>query len=157
MAVTTTPRDIIHAAYARSTQNMPGTIASESTELREVVIRAMRGIYAVAARVNPYFFADVEGGVQHNGTGWPRPFGAESVFRIEGEGTSGGNVEAGEEVVVVSLEDRAAETGMPAVYRLGQTYRPAGNPKDPTSQDRLTFFYAKRPDDPADLDSSLDP
>ena len=159
MPVTTTPRDILLAAYGKSTQNLPGDIATEAAELLQVVIRAMRGIYAAAARVNPYFFAEIRPDVAYDASrgGWPRPEAAESVFRIEGQGSPGGRVPAGTEVVVVPLEDRTAEVGLPAVYRLGQVYRPAGNPADPNENDALTFMYAKRPDDPAGLDSPLDP
>ena len=57
MSVTTTPQDILYAAYAKSTKNSPGTIATESTELLQLVIRSLRGLYALAARVNPIFFA----------------------------------------------------------------------------------------------------
>ena len=41
------------------------------------------------------------------------------------------------------------------MYPFGQVYRPAGNTPDPTGGD-LQFFYAKRPTDPADLDTALD-
>jgi hypothetical protein len=57
MSVVTTPQDILYAAYAKSTKNSPGTIATESTELLQLVIRSLRGLYALAARVNPSFFA----------------------------------------------------------------------------------------------------
>ena len=56
--ITTTPQIILDAAYPRSLKNKPGVIASESTELLQTVIRAMRGLYALAARVNPTYFAD---------------------------------------------------------------------------------------------------
>lgn len=84
MAVTTTPQMILDAAYAKSMKNKPGTIATETTELLQVVIRALRGIYAFAARVNPTFFAVKEPVNESTGT-WPRPANAESVFRIEGQ------------------------------------------------------------------------
>ena len=57
MSVVTTSQDILYAAYAKSTKNSPGTIATESTELLQLVIRSLRGLYALAARVNPSFFA----------------------------------------------------------------------------------------------------
>lgn len=147
MAVTTTPRQILTAAYSYSTKNRPGVIASESTELLQVVIRAMRGLFAFAARVNPTFFAE-SASVAFAGTGWPRPEGAESVFRVE---------QAGVEVAIVPYDDRGAEAGMPALYRFGQVYRPAtaGAP-DPQSGN-LTFFYSKRPTSPATLDATVDP
>jgi len=155
MAVTTTPRQILTAAYAKSTKNRPGTIATESTELLQVVIRAMRGLYALAARVNPTFFA-TDTDVAFASPGWLRPDLAESIFRIERTAaTTGGTGAAGDEVVVVPFDDRTAESGIGAVYRIGQTYRPAGNAPDPTGG-TLKFYYSKRPSDPANLDATVD-
>ncbi len=155
MPVTTTPRMILEGAYAKSTKNKPGTIATESTELLQVVIRSMRGLYAVAARVNPTFFAE-EATVAAVSGAWPRPELAESIFRIERTTTTtGGTGSAGDEVVVVPFDDRKAESGIGAVYRIGQNFKSAGNAPDPTGGD-LKFFYSKRPTDPANLDATLD-
>jgi hypothetical protein len=147
MPVTTKPRDILQAAYAKSLKNRPGAIASESTELLQVVIRSMRGLYAFAARINPLFFAE-SAAVAFAAPGWPRPQNAEAVFRIE--------MPSGAECVVVPFDDRQAEPGMPAVYEFAQKYIPvtalAPNPQN----GNLTFYYAKRPTDPADLDSAID-
>lgn len=148
MPVTTTPRQILTGAYAKSKKNQPGQIATESTELLQVVIRAMRGLYAFATRINPTFFADTFD-VAYAAPGWARPEGAESIWRIEFQAT-------GAEVVVVPFDDRKAEELLAAVYRFGQIYRPAGNANDPGATDSLTFFYSKRPSDPADLDSPVD-
>lgn len=147
MAVTTTPRQILTAAYAHSTKNRPGVIAAESTELLQVVIRAMRGLYAFAARVNPTFFAKTSA-VAFAAPGWSRPEDAESVFRIEDP--------TGTEVVVVPYDDRGAEVGMPAVYSFGQVYRPASAAAPDPQAGNLTFYYAKRPQSPATLDTPLD-
>jgi hypothetical protein len=155
MPVTTTPRDILLAAYAKSTKNKPGTIATESTELLQVVIRAQRGLYAFAARVNPTFFATYTDVTATSGA-WARPQQAESIFRIERtNNTTGGTGTAGDEVVLVPFDDRKAESGLGAVYRIGQSFYPAGNTPDPTGGD-LRFYYAKRPSDPADLNAALD-
>ena len=54
----TTVMQILEMAYAKSTQNNPGTIATESVELLGVVQRVLDGCYAVAARVNPIMFAE---------------------------------------------------------------------------------------------------
>ena len=84
MAVTTTPTDLIEAAYAKSMKNNPGQIATETTELLQVVIRMLRKFYSIAARVNPLYFADTEAvAPTADGSGWERPEGAESIFRIE--------------------------------------------------------------------------
>lgn len=144
MAVTTTALDILIGAYARSSKNTPGTIATEATELLTLVWRAMAGLYAFAARLNPTFFADATD-VAFSGTGWLRPAAAESVFRIEDA--------SGHEIIVVPLDDRQADVGLPAVYRWGQVYRSAGNATDPTAGS-LRFFYATRP---APLPTLTDP
>ena len=150
MAVTTTPQDILEGAYAKSLKNRAGTISTESTELLQVVIRAMRGLYAFAARINPTFFGETDTVSYDGSIGWPRPTGAESVFRLEF------NASPNTEIVVVSFDDRTAEEGMPAVYTFGQVYRSAGNTLDPTNED-IDFYYAKRPDDPASLTATIDP
>lgn len=147
MAVTTTPQDILNGAYAKSLKNRPGAIASESSELLQLVIRAMRGLYAAAARINPTFFAE-SAVVVFGAPGWARPQNAEAVFRIENP--------AGAEVVVVPFDDRRAEPGLPAVYNFGQVYRPASAGAPDPQAGNLTFFYAKRPTDPATLAATLD-
>lgn len=160
--VTTTVQEILLAAYSKSTKNKPGTIATESTELRQLVVRCLRSLYALAPRVNyTYFagFADVQASPESGGPtnqGWDRPQEAESVFRIERTTTTQGGVgSAGDEVVVVPYDDRTAEEGMGAIYRIGQTYFPAGNAPDPTGGE-LRVFFSRRPDDPATLLDPLD-
>lgn len=147
MPVTTKPRDIIEAAYAKSLKNRPGAIASESGELLQLVIRSMRGLYAFAARINPLFFAESAVVAQAAGA-WPRPQNAEAVFRIE--------TGAGVEVVVVPFDDRRAEPGIGAVYEFGQKYMPASAGAPDPGNVPLTFYYAKRPTDPANLDATID-
>lgn len=155
MPVTTTPTDILVAAYGTSIKNRPSTLATDATEMLQVVIRALRGLYAVGARVNPHFFAE-SADVAFSVSGWPRPQTAEAVFRLERvAGTTGGTGAAGAEVVVVPFNDRAAELGKPAVYRFAQKFWSAGNPADPTAG-ALKFFYSKRPTDPANVDATLD-
>lgn len=147
MAVVTTPQDILNGAYAKSLKNRPGAIASESSELLQLVIRATRGLYAAAARINPTFFAE-SAVVAFAAGGWARPQNAEAVFRIENPTPA--------EVVVVPFEDRRAEPGLPAVYSFGQLYRPASAGAPDPQAGNLTFFYAKRPTDPATLATALD-
>lgn len=148
-----TPRDVLTAAYAKSKKNQPGVIAAESTELLEVVKRALRGLFAFGARVNPQFFGSEEV-VNYVAPGWARPVAAESIYRLE-FATPGPN--EGKEIVVVGFDDRLAEAGQPAVYRMGQVFRPAGNASDPADTDSIRFFFSKRPDDPANLDADIDP
>lgn len=143
-----TPRNLLNAAYSKSTKNAPGDLAAESTELLDVVARALRGLFSVSARVNHTFFGSSTAAVAHDGVGWPRPADAESIFRIEkADGT---------EVVVVPFDDRAAESGKPSVYPFGQKYRLAQGVGLLTT-DALTFFYSKRPAKPATLDTAIDP
>ena len=149
-----TPQDILNAAYAKSEKNMPGTIATESTELLQLVIRAMRGLYAFAARVNPMYFAE-KAQVAVAAGAWPRPVTAESIWRVEGDATTVPVMAAGTEVVIVPVDDKQAESGKPAIYEFGQKFYSAGNATDPTGGN-LTFFYSKRPTDPANLAATLD-
>lgn len=146
MAVTTTVTDILVAALARSQKNRPNAIATNASELLEVVFRAMRALYALAAEVNPTFFADSDD-VAYAAPGWARPPEAENVFRIELDGT---------EVAVVPYDDLGAETGMPAVYALGQIYRSAGNADDPTAADTLRIFFSRLPEKPTSVSDTLD-
>jgi len=152
MAVVTDVQDILNAAYSRSTQNNPGTIATESTELLAVVQRALDGCYAMAARINPTFFAE-SASVAPPGasTPWDRPETAESIFRIEDNSD-------GSEIVVVPYDDRTAEELLPAVYEFGKQFYTAGNAADPDpTSETLDFFYSKRPETLTALDDTLDP
>lgn len=149
MAVTTTPQNIFEAAYAKSTKNNPGAIATEATELLNLVNRIVRKAYTLAARVNPSYFASMTS-VAAPGAGlpWARPEGAESVFRIELGGV---------EVIVVPYDDRSAEEGSKCVYRVGKNFYAAGNVGDPNpASDALVFWYSKRPTDAATASSTLD-
>lgn len=138
-----TPREYLQAAYAKSSKNQPTEIGTEATELLKVVIRAVRGLFAVAARINPTFFATQEQVAEAGGT-WPRPTTAESVWRIE--------TAAAAHVKIVPFDDRTLAGTAPAVYRFGGVYRAAGTPPAGT----LEFFYSRRPSDPADLDTAID-
>ena len=155
MAVTTTPRDILNGAYGRSSKNKPGTIATEATELLQLVIRATRGLYLVGARVNPTYFAE-QGDVTFAAGAWARPATANTIFLTERTAaTTGGVGAAGDEVALVPYDDKAAEEAIGAVYRMGKSFFSAGNPNDPTGGD-LRFYYARRPTSPATLDTALD-
>lgn len=159
-AVTVTPQDILNWAYGKSKRNVPGTIATESDELRNLVGRALRGLYALAARVNPTFFATTST-VAIASSAWARPEDAESVFRIEAAAASPPtSITSGTEIVVVPFDQRTVEPGKPAVYRYGQAYRPvsASATVEPISPQNgsLTFFYSKRPAIPATLSTVLD-
>lgn len=146
----TTYQDIIIAGHGYSTKNRPDQIATKATELLALASRAVRGIYAVASRVNPEYFGDVlsqpyVGGV----SGWPRPAQAQTVFHIEvGVG--------GPECAVVPLNDRTAELSKPAVYHLGKVYRSAASSLGPTAADALALYYSKLPAKPAAITDAID-
>lgn len=142
----TTYNQILAAAYGRSSKNIPGKIATDATELLTLIWRALAGLYSAAADINPQFFG-VTNQVAFAAGGWGRPANAESVWRIEKLDTT--------EVVTVPIDDRKAELGKPALYRLGQKYFSAGNPLDPTAAD-LIFFSSKSPTAPAALTDTLD-
>lgn len=147
MAVTTTPRTIINAAYASNAENRPEYIAENGTELLDVVTRGVRKLYSVAARANPTYFGTREDVTLAAG-GWARPEEAEAVFRIEDEDDV--------EVLVVPFDNRTLYGGDPgAVYFLGRKFYGAGNLGDPTAGD-LTFWYSRRPTSPVDIDTTLD-
>lgn len=164
MAVTTTPRDIVTAAYAKSTKNKPGTIATEATELLQVVIRSLRGLYKDAALLNPEYFGtlaigtlDANGAIDIGLTGdplAPDPVAAmELISRIEIEdpGTSG--LAAGDEVHIVALTDLDAAFA-PRVTIRGNIIRQVGT--DLADVTSIRVYYSAQPLSPADLDSTLD-
>lgn len=134
----TTVQQILDMAYAKSMQNNPGIIATESVELLGVVQRMLDGCYAVAARVNPIMFAETAV-VAPVANSWARPATAESIFLVEKA--------AGEVVAVVPYDDQAAENALPSIYEYGQAFYTARGLSDPDdTTDSLTFYYARRPD-----------
>lgn len=160
MAVTTTAQMILNWAYGKSRDNQPGTIATESDELLELVTRSLRGLFAVAARVNPTFFA-ITADVAFAGSKWVRPETAESIFRIEAAVASPPtSITAGTEIVRVPYDQRTVEPGLQAVYRYGQAYYPRStsatvNPISPQNG-TLTFYFSKRPATIASLATIID-
>lgn len=142
----TTPQQILTDSYAKSKYNQPGRIATESVELLGVINRVIRTFFQIGVRVNPTFFGDSLSVAFSSG--WARPTAAELIFKIVEDSS-------GDEVVVVPFDQLTAESGLPAVYRMGQVFLSAGNAGDPTSG-ALTFHYAKTPTDAATLGTSLD-
>lgn len=132
-----TAQDIVVAAILRSTKNQPGDLATLDTELLAALNRSLRGAYAIAARVNPEYVGSIESVVGVGGA-WARPLLAESVWWIERTD--------GREVAVVPPAERAAEPGLPSVYRLGRSYLTVGRAGiDPTATEALRFYCAMRP------------
>lgn len=147
-----TVQDVLDRAFARSRRFVPESTATYD-ELVPAVQESLQALFQVAARVNGAFFG-ASADVPYAAPGWARPSDAESVTRIERGAASGAN--AGEEVVVVPMEQRDAEPGFPCVYRWGGLYRPSGVTSGPEAGETLTFFYSRQPaalsapDDPID-------
>lgn len=149
MAVTTTPEDVILAAYAKSKKNVSGQIASQEGELLALVGRALRGLFAFGARINPMAFATSTTQAGASGA-WTWPDDVESWIRLEDNADDS-------EVVVVGFDQRTAEPGKPAVYYAGRSWYPAGNAGDPDpASDTLKYWYAKRADLPTTTAEALD-
>lgn len=145
----TTVQQILDAAYATSKANRPGTIASETTELLQVVQRSLRMLFADAVEHNRVFYVTRQA-VAWDAIlqGWPMPKLVEAVIRIERA--------TGVQVAEVPFDDRRAELGKPAVFMVGQVFYPAGNALDPVNE-TLTMFCSKMPATLSSLDSTLDP
>jgi hypothetical protein len=134
----TTAKQIIEAAYARSTFNDPDKLATNS-ELIAVIDRRLKQLYSVASRANPAYF-----GTSANATGvasaYTRPTDAELVMRVEGVS---GVVASGTEISIVPFEDRNAEMA-PVVYLFGSSYISPGGAGNPAATDTIKFYYSKR-------------
>lgn len=141
-----TPLEIIASGMARSARFNNQQLAL-ADELVDVVRRQVRAAFAVAARINPFYYLSEET-VAFDTDHWPWPDDVEAFVRLEITAT-------GTEVVVVPFDDRQAETVRAAVYARGAQFRSAGNPLDPTSGD-LTMFYTPRPVDPATGSDPID-
>ncbi len=141
--------DIIIGAHGYSTKSRPDQIASQQTELLALVYRAVRGVFAAAARVNPEYWGTSETVGNISGA-WARPANAQTVFLIERTSDNA-------EVAVVPIDDRSAEMSKPAVYLLGRAYRRAFSTLGPETGDNLDIFYSRIPTAPDDLADTIDP
>jgi hypothetical protein len=143
----TNPNDIIAAAIGRSSKNRADVIATSGTELLRLINSTYRGAYAIAAEVNPVYFA-TSADVAYAAPGWARPSNAENVFRIE--------IVGGAEVAVVPYDDQIAEGGLPSVYPFGRIYVPTGSVNGPLITDSLRIFFSKLPTVLAAVGTSLE-
>lgn len=141
--------DIIVAAHGYSSKSRPDEIATRATELLALVYRAVRGIFAAGARVNPEYWATVETVANLDGR-WARPVNAQTVLGIE-------RTSDGEEVAVVPFTDRSAERSKPAVYLFNRGYRIAKSPHGPDEGDNLDFYFSRIPAAPDELTDVIDP
>lgn len=126
-----TVEELCIAALAKNKTNQPDVLEG-GTELLDVYNRIMRGLYAVAARVNPSYFGAMVN-VTGVGGAWARP-AAEMVYRVE--------TLAGVRVHIVPVDNRTAQEGSPALCPWGQTYRVAVTADGPGATDTLVFYTA---------------
>ncbi len=140
-----TPREIIEAAYPKSTKNQPGAIATEGPELLNQVNRVMAGLLAAGSRINVTYFGAKET-VTKTGAYWARPATAEAVFLVtKTDGTK---------VHIVPFDDQALMGTEPAVYRYGGAYYEANSSLSAVSD--LDLFFSQEFTAAATLDTSLD-
>jgi len=144
MAVTTTGQQIHNGALAKSSKNEPSKFAEPEVVRR--INKRLSGLYEVAARVNPIFFAETAGMTEAAGV-WPRPEAALSVIKIE-DATP-------DEVVIVPHDDQLAEPSKLCVYEFGQSFYAITNDTG-TPAGTLTAWYARRPDAIAALTDVID-
>lgn len=135
-------RDIIDAAYSRSTFNDPDKLATDA-ELVGVIDRRFKQLYSKAARFNPVYFGKSTT-VAAGGANWPWPADAELIFKVES---------LGELVRVVPIEDLNADI-KPSVYQMGRAYLTTDTTELNPATASLTLLYSRRP---ADLDTTLAP
>src|SRR5690606_24237135 len=154
MAVTTTPQMLFEAAIPRSKLNLASDLASADTELLQYLARAMRGVFAFAARINPYYFGATKEQA-HGESGWPMPEDAESVYLIQGTGAA--NAPDGERVRIVPSVDPEAVQSRPSVFFRGRAFHATGNAADPSADEVLRMFYSRLPIVPGDVDQPIDP
>lgn len=134
MAVTTTGQDIVNGALAKSSKNEP-TNFSPTEQIRRVNDR-LNGLYEVAARVNPGFFAEIANVAEAAGT-WPRSETALSIKRMEQNSD-------GAEIVVVPVDDQQAEPSKLSVYEWAQVFTAVTNAAG-TPTGSVDFYQARRP------------
>lgn len=131
--MTTTAQQIIEAAYARSTANDPGKLATDD-ELLGQLARTYAGLYALGARQRPDEFATVQSLVLISGDAHvDLPADLIEVRRI-----------ANAAKATVHLIPAAEITRLwhiaPSVYRTGGTLYSRGKAGDPLAGDTLTAW-----------------
>lgn len=134
---TTTGDLVLEMAMAHLADMSVDNVATAGPEILNMINRALGGLFAVGAQINPAFFGETFDATYEAGEGWLIPEDAESVFRIE-------NPE-GEEVVVVPLDQQDVDPARPSVYLLGPYYRRTSQANTPAEADDLTLFYARLP------------
>lgn len=146
----TTAKQLIEAAFSRSTFNDPESLATRS-ELIGVIDRRLKALYSLATEANEFYFGDILTVAPTSGA-WLRPDTAETVHRVEVSAVGTGPLAVGQEVFITPFDDQQGEMA-PAIYQFGRKYYPSGRVgSDPNGTETLKFFVSKTP---ASLDSSL--
>jgi hypothetical protein len=140
MAVTTIGQDIYSGALAKSNKNEPGNFGT--AEIIGRINRRLAGLYQVAARVNPDFFAEIDTVVESAGT-WARPEDGLSIVKIEQDSDDA-------EVVILPHDDQQAEPSKLCVYEFGQVFYAITNATGTPTGD-LNFWMSRRPTDITNL------
>lgn len=144
----TTYEEIITNAHGYSTKSRPNLIATAQGELLALTSRAVRSIFAAAARANPEYWGQTAN-TSHDGLGWPRPTNAQTVHRITRSSD-------GAAVAVVPYDDLTAERSRPSVYFYGRRYNDTQNALGPTPADLLTIWYSRMPEKPVAITDAID-
>ena len=119
---------------------------------------ALREVFQVIARENPYMIGTSDDAVAFNGTGWPRPANA---LRVIGVRATAGTVAmpaitVGARISVLPYDDASFNSGVAGQTELGQAFVPRGGTKDP-SGGTLKIIYAKQPDTVTAVGDTIDP
>lgn len=154
--MSSTVQQIIDGGFAKSAAARPESFTS-SAELISEVSSALRALFQVLARENPYIIA-TSATVDFNGTGWARPAGCLRVIKILADaGTlATPTLAVGTEIAVVPYEDQRVCAGRASLTELGQVFRPTGQSMDP-SAGTVTIVYAQAPAVPTLVSETIDP
>lgn len=129
--MTTTAKDLIQRAVARSNKNDFGRSIT-AKELIPVLSDYLRQLYVDVAAADPQFFA-ASSPVAGSAGAWTTPTDAIVVFRIlDAEG---------DEVAIVPFKDPDSEL-QPRLYELGRSFYSVTGDTDPAAGATLTFHYA---------------
>lgn len=120
-------------------------VSSVGTEVVNAINRSLRGIYQVAARVNPSYYGKTSSASESSGT-WSKPSDLELLYLVRDA--------SGNEVFVTDPRDPLPDPEVPCVQKWGASFtRPAGA-SIPTGS--LTLYYSRRPSELSALAGTVD-
>ncbi len=138
---------LIEAAYARSTANDPGKLATD-TELLGVADRVYQVLFALAAAVNPDAYITRTECALSSSVG-PLPTDVIDLRRAQSSG--------GQRVNIIPIEEIDRSWHLPpAVFREGSNLVSRGNVGDPGPSDVLTIWVLAAPVNLVALTTPLD-